>query len=157
MKYQKEMKNIQTQINNKCELFKSIFDDQKNIELRKMLLEDYSKFFIIKYLEKRKINYKMNEKLLSLLYILMKVKLCDSGEKICDFNNFKYQYSLKEFIEIILFTQGYKEDIKNIFEIYLHIIKYDENFDKNIETIISKNEMKYEISKRNEKYTNTNK
>ena len=145
--------NIQTYINNKCELIKAIFDEHNHIELKKMLFEDYLKYFIIKYIEKRKTNYQINKKLFSLLNLIIKVKLSDSCENLNDINNFNFQYSIDEFIEIILFTQGYKKDIINIFEVYLDMIKFNGKFEQDVDKIICENRMKYEISKRNEGYT----
>ena len=140
--------NIITIINNKCELIKEIYDhDQIKIELRKMLLDDYLKYLIIKYTYKNKIHNQMNGKLLNLLYMMIKVKLCEN------INTFEFKNSIDEFISIILFTQGYFEDIQNIFDIFIEISKFNHNFDKIIAQILSENKMVYEISYRNEEYT----
>ena len=151
--YNRIKKNIETIINHKCLLIKAILDPETKIELKQMLLDDYLKYFIIKFTEKRKIRYKMAEKLLSLLFIIIKVKLNENINQKNDFSIFKFKYSMDEFIEIILFTQGYREDINNIFEVYIEIGKYNENFDEIIYKILSENKMNYEISSRNEEQT----
>ena len=64
--------NITIEIDNKCELFKEIYKDSE-IQLRKMLLEDYLKYYIITYIKKKNIDLQMNEKLLSFLWIIIKI------------------------------------------------------------------------------------
>ena len=121
-----------------------------------MLLEDYLKYFIIKYIEKRKIDYQMNEKLTNFLKIIIKVKLNENQNNeniINNINKFEFKNTIEEFITIILFTQGYNEDITDIFDIFIEITKYNENFDKIINQILSENKMKYEISHRNSENT----
>ena len=75
--------------------------------------------------------------------------------KLSDLNNHQYNfnYSQEEFIKIILFTQGYKEDIKSLFDIYEELYKYCGNLEEQMIKVLEKNEIKYEISARNQKHT----
>ena len=136
--------NIKVEIN-KDEFFQNI---QNNNILKGMLLEDYFKYFIIKFLEKNEIDSKYNESIFKFLIIIIKVKLGESNN-----TNYNFSYSIEEFIKIILFTQGYKNDIKNLFNIFIDVKKYCINIEDRICNILNENIIKYEISDRNKPYT----
>jgi len=149
--YNKQMetfeKNIKTEIN-KYDFFKQIFN-QNNEELKKMITNEYIKYFIINYIEKKEMNdFEVNEKLIGFLQLIIKIKLSDSHNHHYDFEN-----TIEEFIKIMLFTQGYKDDIKNFLDIYVEIYKYCNNIDDLIIKVLDENIIKYEISERNKKYT----
>ena len=139
--------NIKNEIN-KIELFKTIFN-QNNNELKEMILNDYLKYYIIKFIEKKdNSNYNLNESLLKFLILITKVKISDNHNQYYDFEN-----TIEEFVKIVLFLQGYKEDIKNIFELYLEIQKYCVNIEERMMNILDEEIIKYEISERNKRYT----
>ena len=93
-------------------------------------------------------NNKKFIKLLNFFKLIIKVKLSD-------LNNYNYNfiYSQEEFISIIIFTEGYKEDIKNLFNMFIELQKFCDNLVESMEEILEKNEIKYEISERNQKHT----
>ena len=62
---------------------------------------------------------------------------------------------MDEFITIFLFTQGYQEDIQELFDRYLDISKFVNNFEITMENIVEENKIRYEVSLRNQKYTKT--
>jgi len=137
-------RNIKFEIN-KNEFFQNF---QNNNNLKGMLLEDYLKYFIITLFKKDEIDYKYNDRVNNFLKIIIKVKL---GEE----NNTNYNFSntIDEFIKIILFTQGYKNDIKNLFNTFIDIIKFGVKIEDKICGILNGNIIKYEISDRNKEYT----
>ena len=136
--------NIKVEIN-KDYYFQNI---QNNNILKNMLLEDYLKYFIIKFLEKNEIDLKYNESVYKFLIIIIKVKLGESNNI-----NYNFKNTFEEFIKIILFTQGYKNDIKNLFNIFIDVKKYCNNIEERICIILNENIIKYEISDRNKEYT----
>jgi len=71
--------NVKIEIS-KNEMLTNIYNQNEN-ELKKLSLEDYLKYFIIKYLEKNPINYKMNENLLEFLKLIIKIKGGGTCEK----------------------------------------------------------------------------
>ena len=137
-------RNIKFEIN-KSEFFQNF---QNNNNLKGMLLEDYLKYFIIILFQKDEIDYKYNDRVKNFLKIIIKVKL---GEE----NNTNYNFSntIDEFIKIILFTQGYKNDIKNLFNTFIDIIKFGIKIEDKICQVLNQNIIKYEISERNKEYT----
>jgi len=137
-------RNIKLEIN-KYEFFQNF---QNNNNLKGMLLEDYLKYYIITLFAKDEIDYKYNDRVYNFLKIIIKVKL---GEE----NNANYNFSntIDEFIKIILFTQGYKNDIKNLFNTFIDIIKFGIKIEDKICEILNRNIIKYEISDRNKEYT----
>ena len=150
--YKKELSKLQTNIKieiNKIELFKIILNNESE-ELKKMILDDYLKYYVIKYTEKKKdLNYKMNEKLLSFLKLIIKIRFSENHNHYYDF-----EYSFDEFIKIILFTQGYKEDILNFLDIFIDINKFCDDIQERIESILDEDDLIiYEISERNKSYT----
>ena len=132
---------------NKQDLIKSVIYNNNN-ELKKILWEDYFIYLVIKYTEKKEINYELNSKILSFLKLIIKVRVNED-------NNYKYdfKYTIEEFIDIILFTQGYKDDIKNILDIFLELEKYCNNFEDLMKKILDEKKFKFEISERNPGYT----
>ena len=138
--------NIRIEMN-KQELFKIIYN-QNNIELKQLLLEEYLKYFVIKYLEKKNVDYILNETILIFLKLIIKIKLSENHNHNYDFEN-----TIDELIKIILFTQGYKEEIKSLFDTYIEVKKYCNNIEDYMTNILNEEKIKYEISKRNKKYT----
>ena len=136
--------NIKVEIN-KDEFFQNIYN---NNNLANMLLEDYLKYFIIKFLEKNEIDFKYNESVYKFLIIIIKVKLGEENN-----TNYNFKNTIEEFIKIILFTQGYKNDIKILFNIFSDIKNYCENIEDRICNILNESIIKYEISDRNKEYT----
>ena len=151
MKYQYELnnmyKNVKVEINNKNEFFKSIYNFD-NEEFKKMILNDYLKYYTIKYSEER--GNKINEKLITFLKLIIKIKFSKNHNQY-----FEFQYTFDEFIKIILFTQGYKEVILSFLDAYINFNKYCPNIEEKIENILDKDLIIYEISERNKKFTKT--
>ena len=148
-KYYKNLERYEQNINieiNKYDLLKTIFN-QNDEEIKKIFFEDYFIYFICKYLERKNIKYEINEKILSFFKLIIKMKLSDLNNHQYEFN-----YSQEEFIKIILFTQGYKEDIKSLFDIFVEMQKYCNNIEELMIKVLEKNEIKFEISPRNPKY-----
>ena len=149
-KYYKNIKiyqeNIKIEIN-KNDLLKNVFN-QNDEEIKKILFEDYFIYFISKYLQKKNIKYEINSKILSFLKLIVKIKLSNLNNHQYDFT-----YSQEEFIKIVLFTQGYKEDIKSLFDIFVELFKYCENIEELMIQVLEKNDIQYEISNRNQKHT----
>ena len=144
MKRYKE--NIKREIN-KHEILTVIFN-QNDEETKKIILNDYLVFFICEFLQKKNLKYDVNKKLLNFFKLIIKIKLSD-------LNNYNYDfiYSQEEFINIIIFSQGYKEDIHNLVDIFIELQKYCNNIVESMTEILEKNEIKYEISKRNQQHT----
>ena len=138
--------NTKTEIN-KYEFYKIIYT-QNNEDLKNLLLDEYLKYFIIKYLEKKEVDYKVTEKILNFFKLIIKVKLSDNHNEKYTFKN-----TLEEFIKIVLFAQGYKEDIKNLFDTFIEVQKYCENILESMTNLINEEKMKYEISERIQRYT----
>ena len=138
--------NIKIEMN-KHEIFKIIYS-QNNEELKNLMLEEYLKYFVIKYLEKKEVNYKINENILYFLKLILKVKFSENHNHIYDFEN-----TIEEFIKIVLFTQGYKEDIKNLFDTFIEIQKYCQNIEEYMINILKEEKIRYEISVRSKKFT----
>ena len=136
--------NIKVEIN-KDDFFQNI---ENNNNLKSMLLEDYLKYFIIKFLEKNEIDLKYNESVYKFLIIIIKAKLGESNSI-----NYNFKNTFEEFIKIILFTQVYKNDIKNLFNIFIDVKKYCNNIEERICNILNEYIIKYEISDRNKEYT----
>ena len=138
--------NLKNEIN-KNELIKEILY-QNNEDLKKLIFEEYLKYYATKYLEKKNIDYIKNEKVLNFLKLIIKLKLSEN-------NDYKYNFQIKieEFIQIVIFTQGYNEEIKNLLDTYLEIINYCDNIDDYIINVFKEDILKYEISERNQKYT----
>ena len=140
------IENLKIEIN-KHELLKVILY-QNNEELKNLMFEEYLKYFTMRYLEKNKTNYKNNEKILNFLKLILKIKLSEN-------NDYKYDFeiTIEEFSRIVIFTQGYQEDIKILFDTFIEILKYCDNIEEYMINILKENTMKYEISERNKKYT----
>ena len=132
---------------NKNELLNFIFN-QNDEEIKKLILNDYLIFFICEYLKNNNIKYEINEKLLNFFKLIMKIVLQGVNN-----NQYIFNYSQEEFIKIILFTQGYKGDIKCLFDIFVELQKFCSNIEEKMEKIVESGDIKYEISTRNMQYT----
>ena len=137
--------NIKSELK-RLELLLVIFS-QDNKEIKRILLEDYLVFLVIKYKEKKEIKNEISTKILYFLKLIIKIKLSENNEHLYDFT-----YTQEEFIEIVLFTLGYKEDIKTFLDIFIEIQKYCNNFEDIIIQILEENKIRFEISKRNQEY-----
>jgi len=145
-KVERYEENVRVEIN-KQEYLKAIYNENNN-QLKKMILNDYLKYFIIKYIEKKEVNYKINESLLSFLKFIIKIKFSERKNQHYDFEN-----TIEEFAKIIIFVQEYKEDINSIFDIFIDIQKYCKNIEELMGNILDDEIIEYEISERNKKYT----
>ena len=148
--YKKEYDRLEENIKiemQKYEFFTNIYNQKKD-ELRQLVLEDYLIYYIIRYMGEEEIDFSKNEKILSFLKLIIKVKLSGNHN-----HNYNFTYTFEEFIKIILFTQGYKEDIKIILNIFSDLLNYCKNMEDYIINILSEDIIKYEISERNKKYT----
>ena len=156
--YKNEIRQLNENINveiDKYDFYKNIYKKKKTYQ--NSLFDDYLKFFIIKYLEKNPItDYTINKHIISFFTLIIKLKLKSIEDKKNEFTpieNYKFKYTEEELIQIILFTQGYKNDLFTLFNIYVQIIKYFPTIEENLILIINYNIIKYEISERNKEYT----
>ena len=140
------IENVKTEIN-KNELIKEILY-QNNEDLMKLIFDEYLKYYASKYLEKKNTNYMNNEKVLNFLKLIIKIKLSENNDY-----NYNIQINIEEFIKIIIFTQGYNEDIKILLDTYIEILNYCDNIDEYIINVLKEDILKFEISERNPKYT----
>ena len=138
--------NVKTEIN-KYEYYKEIYS-QKNNELKRLLLEDYLIYFVIKNFELKDNNYSMSGNIFDFLKLIIKIMLNENHN-----NNYNFKNSLDEFIKILIFSQGYKKDLKILFNIFVELQKYCENILEYMEKIFNKEIIKYEISERSKKYS----
>ena len=148
--YTEKIKNFEDNVKveiNKYDIFKAIFN-QNNVEFKIMLLEDYLKYYIVTYAEKNNFDYLLNEKLLSFLKLIIKCRLSDSHNHRYEFNG-----EMTEFIKIIIFTQGYINEIKCFLDIFIEIQKYCEDIEEKMIKILDEEKIKYENSERNKAYT----
>ena len=132
---------------NKNELLKAVLY-QNNEELKKLLFEDYLTYYIMKYLEKTNVNYLNNEKVLNFLKMIIKIKLSENNSY--DYN---FQIKIEEYAQIIIFLEGYFEDIKILLDTFVEVLNYSNNLEDYIIKVLKENVIKYEISERNKKYT----
>ena len=88
----------------------------------------------------------MSEKLLNFMLLILRLKLRENGQ------SYKFKYSIDEFKKIILFTQGYNEDLKNMLKVFIEFSKYCKNIVERITEILEQDIISYEISLRNKKY-----
>ena len=140
------IENIKNEIN-KNELLKAVLY-QDNEELKKLIFEEYFKYYAMKYLEKANINYLKNEKVLNFLKMIIKIKLSENNSY-----NYDFQIKIDEFAQIVMFTQGYLEDIKIILDTFVEVLNYCDNYEEYIINALKENVIQYEISERNQKYT----
>jgi hypothetical protein len=138
-------KNIKVELNNKIELFRTIYNFD-NEDLKIMILNEYLKYYIIKYSEES--GSKTNAKLVNLLKLIIKIKFSKNHNQ-----HYEFQNTFDEFIKIVLFTQGYKEVIQSFIDVYINITKYCSNIEEKIESLLDKDLFIYEISERNKKFT----
>ena len=66
-----------------------------------------------------------NEKVLNFLKLIIKIKISEKNDY-----NYNFQMKIEEFTQIVIFTQGYNEDIKNILDTYVEILNYCENIEE---------------------------
>jgi len=140
------IENVKIEIN-KSELLKVIFY-QNNDDLKKIIFEEYLRYYTMKYLQKININYTNNIKVFNFLKIITKIKLSENNDYKYDFLN-----TIDEFSKIVIFTQGYEDDIKILLDTFVEILKFCDNFEEYIIKVLEENVMKYEISERNKHYT----
>ena len=138
--------NVKTEIN-KYEYYKEIYC-QKNNELKRLLLEDYFIYFVIKNLELKDNYYSINGNIFDFFKLILKIMLNENHNK-----NYNFKNSLGEFIKILIFSQGYKKDLKILFNIFEELHKYSENIIEYMEKIFNNEIIKYEISERSKKYS----
>ena len=111
--------NILIELDN-IEFFRVMYN-QNDEEIKQLLLEDYLKYYIIKILgTKQNTNYITNEHIYSILLLILKIKFGEEGH----YNEYSFSYDKEELAKIILFTQGYKNDIINIIDIILEPHNY---------------------------------
>ena len=147
------VKNVKNEMD-KNTFFMDIYNE-KNVLLSNILIDDYLKFFIIECMEDKSDYCKTNGcLLLNFLKKILNAKFRYQFEFNCHNNNSDccLKKELKKLINIILFTQIYVNDIKNIFEIYKEVQKFCKSIDEELIKILDKNIIKFEISKRNKKY-----
>ena len=79
---------------------------------------------------------------------LIKIKLSEGY-------NYKYEIknTLDELTKIILFLQGYKEEIKIFLDIFIEVNKYCENIEERIIKVLDEEKIKDEISERNQEHS----
>ena len=148
----KENLKVELYRENNNDFFNAIFNQKNNdnnIIFKEFLLKDYLNYFIIKCTEKNEGSYKIKEKFMNILLLILKINL--DGEKISLMKNF--EYTLKEFIDIILFTQAYLEDLKDLFNIFIVINEYCNNFYDIIRLILEKDSVKFGIKEEKNKYS----
>ena len=138
--------NLKTEIN-KIYIFKELFN-QNDEKFKQDIIEDYLVHFLIKYLEVKKTDYITNQKLMSFLKFILKIKL--SGGY-----NYKYEikYTLEEFTKIILFIQGYREEIKNFLDAFIEVNKYCNDIEEKMIKVIDEENIKDEVSERNQEHS----
>ena len=148
--YEEELKKIEKNISNelnKNEFFKEIY--KSSIEIKRMIKDDYIKYFIIKIIEKKQTNYIENENMLSALSLIVKIFL--NREKYI--KNFRFSNDINEFIKIIEITQVYKDDITNIIDIILNIKKFcNINIEDSLLNLLNENKIKYQSSNEKKAY-----
>ena len=137
--------NIKVEMN-KYDFFKNIYI-QNNKEISNLLLNDYLKYFIIRYLEKNEVNCKNNDDIFKFLLIIVKIKISPANNY-----NYIFENSIEELVKIILFTEGYKNDINQLLDIFLEIKKYCINAEINMKKLFDENIIKYDISDVNKKH-----
>ena len=90
----------------------------------------------------------LNEKLLSFLKLIIICKLSENHNHHYEFNG-----SITEFIEIVMFSQAYINEIKCFLDIFVEMSRYCENIEELMIKILDEEKIKYEISERNKAYT----
>ena len=148
--YQKNLELIKNDL--KLEMMKNdFFKEIFNMNNDDSLLDEYLKFFVIKYVEKKEItNYNFNEKLFNFVKFLSQIIL-NTLEK--ENNEINLQEPIDRFVTIFIFTQGYKNELTELFNCYMEIIKYCDKFDEIMNNYLEEDKIRYEESSRNKKYT----
>ena len=150
MKKLEYKKDLEIYINNlKIQIIKNdFFGEILKEKFDGLLIADYIVYFITEYLGKKELNYELNESLRKFLKLLVDIKI-NKGESE---NN---EDSLDKLVTIIMFTQGYKEDIKELFNVYLEVFNYCDNIEYNMKNYLNENKIKYEESQRCKAYSKT--
>ena len=133
--------NIKNEIN-KNEVLRRLYEGNDN-NIKKLITEDYLYYFIINCAKKENVNYNIGEKLLNLIKLILQLKFEEKG------NYYEFKYSFSELSKIILFTQGYKEDIKDILTIFEEFSNYCENIHERIIKILDEKIINYEKNTKN--------
>ena len=144
---EKYTNNLKIQIS-KHNFFKELFNSNN----KEILYEEYLVFFVIKYIEEKNIKPEMNERLVIFLKQLIKIKLNTIENE--NYENIVQDPS-DEFVNIFIFTQGYKNDIKELFDIYLEVGVFCPNIEERMNNYLDEKNIKYEESSRNKRYTRT--
>ena len=111
--------NILIELDN-IEFFRVIYN-QNDEKIKKLLLQDYLKYYIIKLLgTKQNTNYITNENIYYILLLIIKIKFGEEGR----YDDYRFINDKEELAKIILFTQGYKNDILNLIDIMLEPKNY---------------------------------
>ena len=138
--------NILIELDN-IEFFRVIYN-QNNEKIKKLLLEDYLKYYVIKLLGiKQNTNYETNENIYSILLLILKIKFGEEG----NYNNYTFINDKEELAKIILFTQGYKNDILNLIDIILEPKIYFP-VEKYIFKILNKGQIIFDEHNQNKRY-----
>ena len=150
MKKLEYKKNIEIYINNlKIQIIQNdFFSEIIKEKFDELLVEDYLVYYITEYTDKKELKYELNESLMNFLKLLVYIKI-NKGE----FEN--NEDPLDKLVTIIMFTQGYKEDIEEIFNVYLEVINYCDNIENKMKNYLNENKIIYEESQRCKAYSKT--
>ena len=148
--YQRNLELIKNDL--KIEITKNIFFKEIfNMNNDDTLLHEYLKFLVIKHIEKKETTkFNFNEKLFNFVKFLSEI-IINTIEK--ENNEIELQEPIDRFITIFIFTQGYKNELAELLNCYLEIIKYCDNFDEIMNKYLEEDKIKYEESSRNKQYT----
>ena len=66
-------------------------------------------------------------------------------------NNYNYEFkiTIEEFVKIVIFTQGYIEDIKNLLDTFIEVQNFSDNIEEYIINVLKEENMKYQIEIKN--------
>ena len=138
--------NIIIELDN-IEFFRVMYN-QNDEQIKKLLLEEYLKYYVIKILTtKQNTNYTTNEHIYSILLLILKIKFGEQGA----YNEYQFSNDKEELAKIILFTQGYKNDIINLIDIILEPNNYFP-IEKYMFKSLVRKQIKYENNDQNKKY-----
>ena len=119
----------------KQDIIKYIYED-KEVIIRHLFLEDYFRYYIIKFITTCKTCNKSNQNLIKFLKLIAKVKLSNGKD-------FSFNYSLEELCKIILFTQSYKTDIMSLLTTFLLTEDYCKKIQEIMMEILNKDDIIY--------------
>ena len=141
-KYFKEINLYEENIKN--EIIKYEIFNNLSKELKLILVEDYLYYCISCFFEAEKIECKLANKIHNFLKLILQIKI---GDKFI----YENEHSSEDFEKIILFIQGYNDDIKNIIKLLVQTFKYCSNIDEKIISAINENKSIYEMETRKHK------